>query len=162
MVYFFIKFKGNTAAGFGVDQSQFIRDAYVTAEQGPFVYLIYRLLHGIFKIASYFSSRLPYISQIKSCYRLEDSKYTVTWKANMWCTIKKCHVHGFYIIYLQKISKKQYKPSCGWGLIIVNSSLGTHCLLLKCLINFPVNLCQLLICLITKMMSTVVIYAIFL
>lgn len=77
MVYF-IKFKGNTAAGFGVDQSQFIRDANVTAEQGPFVYLIYRLLHGIFKIASYFSSRLPYISQIKSCYRLEDSKYTVT------------------------------------------------------------------------------------
>lgn len=42
MVYFFTKFKGNTAAGFGVDQSQFIRDAYVTAEQGPFVYLIYR------------------------------------------------------------------------------------------------------------------------
>lgn len=42
VVYFFIKFKGNTAAGFGVDQSQFIRDAYmyVTAEQGPFVYLI--------------------------------------------------------------------------------------------------------------------------
>lgn len=153
MVYFFTKFKGNTAAGFGVDQSQFIRDAYITAEQGPFVYLIYRLLHGIFKIASYFCSRLPYISQIKSCYRLEDSKYTVTWKANMWCTIKKCHVHGFYIIYLQKISKKQYKPSCGWGLIIVNSSLG-HYLLLKCLINFPVNLCQLLICLITKMMST--------
>lgn len=76
-----------------------------------------------------------------------------SWKANMWCTIKKCHVHGFYIIYLQKISKKQYKPSCGWGLIIVNSSLG-HYLLLKCLINFPVNLCQLLICLITKMMST--------
>lgn len=78
MVYFFTEFKGNTAAGFGVDQSQFISNVYVTAEQGPFVYLIYRLLHGIFKIASYFSSRLPYISQIKSCYRLEDSKYTVT------------------------------------------------------------------------------------
>lgn len=81
VVYFFTKFKGNTAAGFGVDQSQFIRNVYVTAKQGPFVYLIYRLLHGIFKIASFFSSRLPYISQIKSCYRLEDSKYTVTWKA---------------------------------------------------------------------------------
>lgn len=93
------------------------------------------------------------LAKLRVVSRLEDSKYTVTWKANMWCTIKKCHVHGFYIIYLQKISKKQYKPSCGWGLIIVNSSLG-HYLLLKCLINFPVNLCQLLICLITKMMST--------